>query len=407
MEFGGLLEVSSMPILQLLMISLLGAFMATQQLNLLPPHARKSLNTVVFMVFTPSLIFASLARTVRFQDIISWWFMPVNMGITFVVGGAMGWIVVKILGPQPYLQDLIIAMCSTGNFKNILLIIIPAMCNEDGSPFGDKAVCRELGLSYVTFSMALGSFYTWTYTYHLIRSAKTKYVAMLDGGEESSDKANNHMAANEAQTPFLGGEEHVPLPIGHNPKPEDERKHSATLWGDTLSIFHRLVEELKAPPVLAAILGFFVGSVSWLRNLIIGEDAPFRAVNESLKVLGDGTIPCITLILGGNLTQGLSKAQLQPSVIIAVICVRYLILPITGIGVVKAASHLELLVPDDLLYHFILLMQFALPPGINIGTMTQLFDVAQEECSMLYLWTYLVATFALTGWSIVFMWILS
>lgn len=41
------------------------------------------------------------------------------------------------------------------------------------------------------------------------------------------------------------------------------------------------------------------------------------------------------------------------------------------------------------------------------GTMTQLFDVAQEECSVLFLWTYLVAALALTGWSMVYMWILS
>lgn len=39
--------------------------------------------------------------------------------------------------------------------------------------------------------------------------------------------------------------------------------------------------------------------------------------------------------------------------------------------------------------------------------MTQLFDVAQEECSILFLWTYLVAALALTVWSTIYMWILS
>lgn len=39
--------------------------------------------------------------------------------------------------------------------------------------------------------------------------------------------------------------------------------------------------------------------------------------------------------------------------------------------------------------------------------MTQLFDVGQEECSVLFLWTYLVAAAALTAWSTVYMWILS
>ncbi|KAK4430369.1 protein PIN-LIKES 7 [Sesamum alatum] len=412
MGFWTLLEISSMPIVQVLIISVLGAFMATDYLKLLPPHARNSLNKIVFVVFTPSLIFASLAKTVRFQDIISWWFMPVNVGITFLVGGGLGWVAVKILRPQPHLQDLIIAICATGNLGNIMLILIPAICKEDGNPFGEEAACTRLGLSYVSFSMALGSFYIWTYTYHLIRSAASKYRAMLEDDEETAKEANKDLEANE-RTLLLNGEEHIPISSyadeDHSRKlsPKNgEWKHSATVWNQILATFHQIVEELKAPPVLAAIFGLIFGAVTWLRNLIIGENAPFRVIDDSIKLLGDGTIPCITLILGGNLTQGLSKAKLKSTTVIAVIIVRYAILPAVGIGVVKLASHLGFL-PSDPLYHFVLMLQFSLPPAMNIGTMTQLFDVAQEECSVLFLWTYLVAALALTGWSTVFMWILT
>ncbi|KAG6775588.1 hypothetical protein POTOM_019066 [Populus tomentosa] len=88
--------------------------MATEYLNLLPKDARRSLNKLVFMVFTPSLMFASLAKTVTLEDIISWWFMPVNIGFTFLIGGILGWILVKILRPKPYLEGLVIATCSSG-----------------------------------------------------------------------------------------------------------------------------------------------------------------------------------------------------------------------------------------------------------------------------------------------------
>lgn len=40
-------------------------------------------------------------------------------------------------------------------------------------------------------------------------------------------------------------------------------------------------------------------------------------------------------------------------------------------------------------------------------TITQLFDVGQEECSVLFLWTYMVAAIAFTFWSTVYMWILT
>lgn len=44
--------------------------------------------------------------------------MPVNIGLTFLFGGILGWIVVKILKPKPYLEGLVIAASSSGCFLN-------------------------------------------------------------------------------------------------------------------------------------------------------------------------------------------------------------------------------------------------------------------------------------------------
>lgn len=414
-----------MPILQVLLISGLGAFMATEYCGLLTADARKSLNKIVFMVFTPSLMFAGLARTVTFQDIISWWFMPVNIAFTFLIGGMLGWIVVKLLKPKPYLEGLVIATCASGNLGNLLLIIVPAICNEDNSPFGDKSACSSVGLSYASFSMALGGFFIWTYTYQLVRSSSVKYKE-LQAADDFSKQPNKDLDSNES-TRLLKGENQEPVdqePVAlsvHSTKSvedvEDQavisqessgksKKESVTLWGKFIGVLHTILEELLAPPTLAAILGFIFGAISWLRKLIIGDSAPLRVIQDSVKLLGDGTIPCITLILGGNLTQGLRTSRIRPWVILGVLSVRYIISPAIGIGVVKAANSLGFLPPDPL-YHYVLMVQFTLPPAMNIGTMTQLFNVGQEECSVLFLWTYLAAALALTFWSTVYMWILS
>lgn len=53
--------------------------------------------------------------------------------------------------------------------------------------------------------------------------------------------------------------------------------------------------------------------------------------------------------------------------VIAVICVRYMLLPAVGIFVVRAATQFGFL-PSDPLFHFVLLIQFTLPPAMNIGT---------------------------------------
>lgn len=64
---------------------------------------------------------------------------------------------------------------------------------------------------------------------------------------------------------------------------------------------------------------------------------------------------------------GFNKSKIEPKLAIAVIVVRYMILPGLGIGVVKAAAYLGLL-PSDPLFHFVLMVQYTLPPAMNIGT---------------------------------------
>ncbi|KAF3440891.1 hypothetical protein FNV43_RR19177 [Rhamnella rubrinervis] len=418
MGFLTLFVVASMPIVQVLIISGLGAFLATEYCKLLTADARRSLNKMVFMVFTPALMFANLAKTVTLEDIISWWFMPVNIGLTFLFGGILGWMVVKLVRPEPHLEGLIVATCASGNLGNLLLIIVPATCDEDGSPFSNNGACSSVGLSYASFSMAIGGFYIWTYTYQLIKTSSVKFKE-LQAEEEVAKTPNKDLDAN-TQTHLLKGEdeEHVDVIVSATKSVEDPENQAivaqepartadeVSFWKKQTEFLHQILEELMAPPTLAAIVGFIFGAIALLRNLLIGENAPLRVIQDSIKLLGDGTIPCITLILGGNLIQGLRTSKIKPFAIVGVICVRYIILPVIGILVVKGASSLGLL-PSDPLFHFILMVQFTLPPAMNISTMTQLYDVGQEECSVLFLWAYLVAALALTLWSTVYMWILS
>ncbi|KAJ6846304.1 protein PIN-LIKES 7-like [Iris pallida] len=236
--------------------------------------------------------------------------------------------------------------------------------------------------------MALGGFFIWTHTFNLVRRSSMLYHKTHPKPNSSSDIENK----NQLVAPLLSDGDLI----------SDQQ----SFWEHLKTSLHKLAEELKAPPTVAAIVGFTVGSMPWLKSLLIGEDAPLRVIQDSFKMLGEGTIPCITLIMGGNLTQGLQKSGVRPMVIIGVICVRYVILPIVGIGVVKAAGELGFLTLDPL-YRYLLMIQFTVPPAMNIGTMAQLFDVGQEECSVIFLWTYMAASLSLTMWSTVFMWIVS
>ncbi|KAL0550641.1 hypothetical protein IC582_015163 [Cucumis melo] len=386
-----LLEVAFIPNLQVLLMCSVGAFLATDYSNLLPAHARISLNKIVFAVFTPCLMFANLAKTVTFQDIVSWWFMPLNIAFTFLFGGLLGWIVIKLLKPKSYLEGLVMAVSSTGNLGYLLLIIIPAICYENGSPFGNHNTCASLGLSYASFSMALSGFCQWTYTYHLLKTSSLRSNAIEEA--PGIDHLHTHLLGH-VLVEQIESQETVPTNL------------SSSIRAQTLQILYTIIQESLTPPSLGAIVGLSFGAVSWLQNLVVGENAPLRVIQDSVQLLGNGTIPCTLLILGGNLIQGLRSSKVKLSTILGVIGVRYCALPAIGILVVKAADTLGFLAPDPL-YHFLLMVQYTTPPAMSISTMTQLFGVGQEECSVIMFWTYLIAILSLALWSALFMWILS
>ncbi|KAJ0966781.1 hypothetical protein J5N97_023698 [Dioscorea zingiberensis] len=359
--------------MKVLLICLLGAYLGSGYSSILMPSAREDINKVVYAVFTPTLMFASLSETVTLRDIISWWFMPINVGLIFLIGSMLGQIAVQILKIEAHLQGLVIAACSAGNLGNLLLIIIPAICSEDGSPFGDRLVCSSNGLSYVSFSMALGGLYMWTYTYGIMKKASRLQAELQTDNTEGDNQDNIEEAVLITSTRPMeeSTENQIGVPLLSTGGLSSTNLNLSERFKEILD---QIAEEALAPPTFSAILGLIFGTVPWLRSLVVGEHAPLRVVQDSIKLLGNGTIPCITLILGGNLSRGLRKSTLKPLMIVAVICVRFVILPVIGIGVVKLAGELGYL-PEDPLYHFVLMIQFTLPPAMNISKEASQFNL--------------------------------
>lgn len=409
-----------MPIVQVLIISAVGALMATQYFNnLLSAEFRKSLNKVVFFIFTPSLVFSSFAKSVSLEDMKSWWFMPVNVGLTFLIGGILGWILVKLLKPNLKVEGLILAACSSGNMGNLPIVIIPAICDESKSPFGSRDVCHNKALSYGSFSMALGGIFIWTYTYQTMRSCSMRFKELeaaealnvpnknLDANAEPlllKQKDNENSVTEVPPSDYIGDTENQIILDQDQSNVSNKGKESS--WHRMIEVLSHFLAELMSPPAIATFFGFLFGGVSWLRSLLIGENAPLRVIQDTLQLLGNGTIPCITLLLGGNLTQGLKSSSVKPLTLICIIIARLFLLPAIGLIIVKAAANLNFL-PVDPLFQYVLVMQYAMPPAMNISTMAQLFDVGNEECSVILLWTYSAAAVALTAWSTFLLWVLA
>lgn len=69
---------------------------------------------------------------------------------------------------------------------------------------------------------------------------------------------------------------------------------------------------------------------------------------------------------------GLKGSGIEGCVIAGIIAIRYIVLPLMGIVIVKGAVHVGM-VHSDPLYQFVLLLQYAVPPAMNIGTFNKVF----------------------------------
>ncbi|KAM3710039.1 hypothetical protein ACJW31_02G219500 [Castanea mollissima] len=406
--------VASAPVLKVLLLTALGSFLALERMDILGENAMKQLNTVVFFVFNPALVSSNLAKTITFEGVVLLWFMPFNVLGTFLIGSALGWVLIKITRPPQHLKGLILGCCAAGNMGNLPIIIIPAVCREKGSPFGAPDVCHTYGMAYASLSMAIGAIYLWSYVYNIVRIFSSKVNEKVNADEFTSNKKPNgatskllHGNSSEAVLPS----ENCSVSVDNTTKlmlPSEEEKKGPILYAikHYLRVFSGKInlKALFAPSTTGAMVGFIIGVVPQIRNLIIGGDAPLRVVLDSASFLGEAAIPTLTLILGGNLLKGLKGSGILQPLIFGIIAVRYIFLPLLGIIIVKSAIRFGL-VHSDPLYQFVLLLQYALPPAMNIGTITQLFGAGKSECSVIMLWTYAFASVSLTLWSAYFMWL--
>ncbi|XP_044510850.1 protein PIN-LIKES 1-like isoform X2 [Mangifera indica] len=358
----GLLDLfiaASIPILKVLLITALGSYLALDHVNVLSEDARKHINNVVFYVFNPALVYSSLAGTITYESMVKLWFMPINVLITFLVGSILGWIVVLFTRPPSHLRGLILGCCAAGNLGNLPLIILPAVCKEKGSPFGPA--CSSFGLAYASLSMALGAIYLWSYVYNIVRVTSTRSTGESEtGGNSFKGESNSGMG--ECREPLLSSKDELALP-----QTTSKVEVSCTIKERVKLVFTKInLKALLAPSTAGALAGFVIGLVPLMRKSLIGETAPLRVIHDSASLLGDGAIPTVTLIVGANLLRGLKGSGISKTIVVGIVVTRYVALPLIGILIVKGAHQFGL-VHSDPLYQFILLLQFAMPPAMNIG----------------------------------------
>ncbi|KAG0457581.1 hypothetical protein HPP92_022738 [Vanilla planifolia] len=225
------------------------------------------------------------------------WFLPINILLTFAIGSAFGWILVKVTRPPSHLKPILVGCCASGNLGIMLFIVIPNTCTQKGSPFGDPNTCSKQAFAYSSLSSGIYDLIFWSYVYNIVRLS-------IKGGEMNLSIEQDAYAPD----PEKGFELSIPALILW--KKMEKFSHSPVMVA---------INRLFTPSIVGAVLGLIVGVVSPLRKTFIGENAPLRVIQGVIKMLGDGTIPSSTIIMGGNLLKGLRKSEMKTSFVIGVV----------------------------------------------------------------------------------------
>ncbi|KAL2644031.1 hypothetical protein R1flu_011618 [Riccia fluitans] len=356
-------SMAVLPVAKLLLTCAFGAWLASKYMQVLTAEGRKHMNMVicsstcfsliiaammVFLAYTPALVFSKLTNAVTIENIVTWWYMPLNVILSYSMGSGLAIIVISYTSPPPHLKSLVIASCAAGNIGNIMLVLVPSICHDKENPFGASEACSQNGVAYVSFGMLTGMVLTWSFIYSILKPAEKDEI----GIEKNAAVVSSATKQVECFVPYFCGVSETTIGVRTN---VTIRTKSAN--PDEKSVWLRQTYCSK-------LTGLIVGLVPSFKWLFLG---PLRAFTDSAEIIGQAMIPCMNLVLGASLVQGSQTCEMPLTTIIGIILVRFLALPVLGMMTIKIAHDFGFL-PEDPLFRFVLMLQFTMPTAINVGT---------------------------------------
>lgn len=428
-------ESAILPLLKVLSLAVIGLILAHPKTEIIPRATFKLLSKLIFALFLPCLIFTELGERVSLESIPQWWFVPVNVLLSTLIGGLLGCLVVTICRPPPQFNRFVIVMTALGNTGNLSLAIVGSVCHTSKNPFGPH--CHSRGVAYVSFSQWVAVILVYTLVYHMMEPPMEFYEVVEEGVEIEEQKATDDVSrpllieaewpgiedkeTEHCKTPFIANVFNNVSSVSQSSFPDDietSGEISGNAPNSPKSIRclaePRVVRKIRVvaeqtpirhilqPPTIASLLAIVVGLVPQLQSILFGNDAPLSFLTDSLEILAKATVPSVMLVLGGMLAQGPNESKLGLRTTIGILVARLLVLPLIGMGIVTLAGNMNLLVHDDAMYRFVLLLQYTTPSAILLGAIARLRNYAVCEASALLFWQHVFALFTMSFYIVIY-----
>ena len=142
------------------------------------------------------------------DEIFLWWFVPLNVIVSTIIGCVLGYIVALICRPPPQFFRFTIIMTGFGNTGNLPIAIVGSVCHSKGHPFGPD--CHSKGIAYVSFAQWVAVILVYTLVFHMMEPPMEYYEIVPDGEieEEITFTSNISMPLlHEAEWPGMHDKE--------------------------------------------------------------------------------------------------------------------------------------------------------------------------------------------------------
>ncbi|GLU01529.1 hypothetical protein SLE2022_188350 [Rubroshorea leprosula] len=433
-----------LPISKLLSIAVVGFILTHPKIKLLPKATLKLLGRLVFALLLPCLIFTRLGPNISLKHFVEWWFIPLNVVISTVVGCVLGCLVAFICRPPPEFFRFTVIMTAFGNTGNIPIALVSAVCHTTDNPFGSS--CVE-GLAYASFSHWVSVILVYTFVYHMMEPPLEHHEIATEAKEEEEEEEGEEeeiMEVEEEQvhvnssTPLLveaewpemeeKATEHCETPFIamicnslagvsrtdiHDIESTDEENPTSPKSIRCLAepkmvkkirivAKHTPIRYILQPPLIVTVLTMVIGIIPKLNTFVFSPDTAFSVITGSLEIIAEAMVPSLMLVLGGMLTEGPNESGLGILTTAGIIIARLLVLPFIGIGIIQLANKWNLLMSGNELYRFVLLLQYTTPSAILLGAVASLRGYALKEASALLFWQHVFALFSLSIYLVVY-----
>lgn len=299
------------------------------------------LGHLIVYMLLPCLLFNKIAASVSWEQLQEYWVFPMTCVLYIFLGLLLGWITVKVCKPRKEMESGVIAAIAFNNSGYIPIALVIAITTIFPVFMSDPEA-SDKAVAFIAIYLLAYSPVLWTIGYSLI------------SGKKLSDLT---------------------------------------------------LRKLFPPPVIGMLAGLCVGMILPLKDFFCSTDGFLHPVYKATGIIGDATVPCVLILLGGCLASGPVRGVVNKRTIFSVVLIKLIIFPVIAICYVLLLRYLGAL-PANMLASIVLVIEAGAPPANNLVVMASVTNPEIEDgMATIIFWTYLSSILTLTLTVIAAMWV--